>query len=370
MIKLSDVVYYSHNDVSDPNKVLDKHAPSLGFGDFIKDKVSIQFIKHMGYEGTIKNNEIDIIFFKRPNSFWQIPFKTHKYIKEQQPDIIIVEGLIFPIQLIALKKILKKRCKIIVQHHGEKPFKGVKKYFQKVADPYVDAYMFTSNGNAQVWIDKKIIKDINKCVEIPEASTYFFPLNRQESKAKLELLGNDNLLWVGRLNANKDPLTVLKAFGEYLKINSAAKLYMVYQTEELLPEIEKKISTNNLLRDAIILVGKKEHGELQEWYSAADFFVSGSHSEGSGYALLEAMSCGCIPIVTNIPSFNKITDNGNCGILYEPGNANDLYQKLVQLNKLSREEFCNKMLEHVKNKLSFKTIADQTYQLCQQLISK
>ena len=48
-------------------------------------------------------------------------------------------------------------------------------------------------------------------------------------------------------------------------------------------------------------------------------FVSGSHSEGSGYALIEAMSAGVVPVVTDIPSFRAIA--GDCGARWPPGDA-------------------------------------------------
>ena len=127
MIKLIDVVYYSHNNLKDPIQVLEKHAPTLGFAKDISHKVDIQFIKHMNCEDERIINGVKYTFFKRPNRFRQIPVKTHTYIKRQQPDVILVEGLIFPLQVIALRLKLGRNCKIIAQHHGEKPYRNIKK---------------------------------------------------------------------------------------------------------------------------------------------------------------------------------------------------------------------------------------------------
>ena len=73
---------------------------------------------------------------------------------------------------------------------------------------------------------------------------------------------------------------------------------MIYQTEELLVEIKNIIEKEN--KNAIQLVGNIPHNEMLYWYNSADFIISGSHYEGSGTAVCEAMSCGCIPITTNI----------------------------------------------------------------------
>ena len=57
--------------------------------------------------------------------------------------------------------------------------------------------------------------------------------------------------------------------------------------------------------------------------NAADLLVSGSHREGSGFALIEAMACGLPPVVTDIPSFRALT-GGAVGRLWRRGDATDL----------------------------------------------
>ena len=43
---------------------------------------------------------------------------------------------------------------------------------------------------------------------------------------------------------------------------------------------------------------------------AADLFVLGSHREGSGYSLIEALACGLPPVVTDIHAFRTLTGCG------------------------------------------------------------
>jgi glycosyltransferase involved in cell wall biosynthesis len=47
------------------------------------------------------------------------------------------------------------------------------------------------------------------------------------------------------------------------------------------------------------------------------------------------MSCGCIPILTRIDSFKKMTNNESCGLLFEVGNSASLvtaFQKAINMN--------------------------------------
>lgn len=370
MIKLIDLNYHTHSNLSNPEEVLELQKASIGFVDFIKEKLSIQLIKHLNYEGEKCFDGVKYVFFKSKNKFLHIPFKTHRYIQKQNADIILIQGLIFPLQLIALKLILPKKAKIIVQHHGEKPFPGIKKYFQKIADHFIDRYLFTGRENADGWIDKKIIKNKKKCSELLEASTFFTEKDKMKCSRLLSFKGNQNFLWVGRLNKGKDPMTVINAFEKYIVIYPDACLFMIFQTEELFPVIKEKLEENEHLKKAVILKGKVNHDKLETWYNAADFFISASQKEGSGYALIEAMSCGCIPIVSRIPSFKKITDDGKFGFLFEPGNSESLLKILLNLEIIDQQELSISILDHFNRSLSFKSIADNLFSICERLTKK
>ncbi|MBS1742136.1 MAG: glycosyltransferase family 4 protein [Bacteroidetes bacterium] len=368
MIKVINIVYYCHNDYDHPKQVLAKHAPSLGFVPFIKDRIDIQFVKHLNFEGIEKADDVTYAFFRSINRFWFIPFTTHRYIKKQSPQVIIVEGMIFPLQVIFLKLMLGKRVKIIVQQHNDRPFSGIRRICQRLADQCIDRYIFTSLQDAQEWVDTKIIKSINKCNEVLEASTYFQKKDKTASRQKTGVSGTYSFLWVGRLDPVKNPMVVLRAFQEYLHVNTDARLYMIYQSGSEINRVEKIISENKELKAAVKLVGKIAHDELEYWYSAADFYISGSSREATNYSLLEAMACGCIPIVTDIPSFRKITGEGESGLLYPAGNVAALVQIFKNLHAINREQFSAEVLHYFKTNLSFKNIADDTIRVIEQVM--
>jgi glycosyltransferase involved in cell wall biosynthesis len=357
MIRVVDVVFHHHHEFDDPLQVLSLHGPAIGFAEYIGEPINIRFVKHLNHEGNTKIKGIHYTFFKGNNRFWHIPVKTNRYIRDLRPDVVIIEGLIFPLQTILLKIKLGKNCKIIVQHHGEKHFSGIKGWFQKFADRYVGTYLFTSRDNAVDWINNGIIDDGKKVWEVQEASTHFVRQDILESRNRTGIQGNNNFLWVGRLDANKDPITVLKAFEKYYVEHDDAKLFMIFQNEEWLPEIELLLLQSKIPAGAINLVGRVKHEELPYWYSAASFYISGSHQESCGYSLLEAMACGCIPIVTAIPSFVKITQNGKYGFLYPPGNSEALLSIFNSLHSINIETDSQRIENYFRDNLSFKNIA-------------
>ena len=363
---LIDLNFHSNIGFKDVAEILEKQKPALKFSKYLKNEMV--FIKHADLQEIRTIENIKYIFFKKRNGLFSIPFKTFKYLRKQHFKIILVQGFIFPFQLILLKIFLNKKAKIIVQHHGELPFTGIKGMLQRISLSLIDACLFTSIENSIIWKERKLIPNSCSCFEVLEASTDFKWLNKKEVlKNELGMRGQFNYLWVGRLNSNKDPLTVIRAFSAYHKINPAARLYMIYQDVSLLSEIKEFISAEDLT-PIINLIGSIPYKELEKWFNAADFYISGSHKEGSGYALIEAMACGCIPIVTDIPSFRKITDKGRFGFLYEAGNENDLLLKLKESSQIDCDTFSEKIVEHFNSELSYSSIARDLDRICNLLL--
>jgi glycosyltransferase involved in cell wall biosynthesis len=374
-LTIIELNYHCHDTVS-VAEVVQLHWPSSGYLHLLKEKADVQFVKHLQQSTAQTIDGVPYLFFKRRNRFWQIPFATHRYIKQQKPDVVLVQGLVFPLQVIALKWLLGKRTLLIAQHHGEKPptgwGAGIKGWLQRRADTCIAAYTFTALGNAEPWLEAKIIARADKCVEVLEAAPTIEKLDKTLSQQQTVIKGSPSFLWVGRLNHNKDPLTVLMAFSDYLLQNPAARLYMIYnQTDaQLMNLIKQMLQVNAKLGAAVQLVGEVAKAEMAQWYSAADYYVSASHREGSGYALLEAMHCGCIPVVTDIPTFSKITDGGKLGFLYPPSNPNNLLQVLLGLEGVDKKNLSAAVLIHAQEKLSHEAIAGEMVGLVERLKGK
>lgn len=348
---------YSHNFHS-PGSWLKRTDLYTGMQEQLAIDNEVINIKQIDYQGNYIHNGVDhrfVRFYKKRTFF---PLRLNRYIARQEPDIMVIQGLHHPVQVILLSWVLPRKTKLMLQHHAEMPFSGWKRSIQKLADKFVDAYLFTSKQISEDWVKKSIISSNKKIYEVMEVSSRFYPFEKKIACTKTGVCGNPVFLWVGRLNANKDPLTVVNAFLRFTDAEPGARLYMFFHTEELRSEIERLILINNAC-DKIILKGHVEKEELLDWYNSADFFLSGSHYEGSGTALCEAMSCGCVPIVTDIPSFRMITGNGDCGCLYPPGDEQALLEALLQTKSLDLPQHRTRALNYFNSNLSFPAIAQQ-----------
>jgi glycosyltransferase involved in cell wall biosynthesis len=349
--------YVSSPEFNQPEDWLKRINGYTGILESLSTTNTVIGIERINYNGVYNQNGVTYYFTRLKNKKNYFPWRLHRLIKKLKPDVVFINGFIFPLQIIQLRLTLGNSIRIIVLHRAERPFLGVKKYFQKLADRCVNAYLFTSAEFGRRWMESGIIKEPKKIYEVIQASSVFHAADKLIARSALAISCSRIFLWVGRLDDNKDPLTVVKAFIEFLPFQPSSKLYMIYQSEELLQEVINLVREDTKTADAIKFVGKVVHEQLQNWYNSVDFIISGSHYEGSGVAVCEAMSCGCIPVVTNIASFRKMTGPGKCGLLYKPGSHKDLLAVLLQTIELNFEKEREKTLEQFENELSFKAIA-------------
>lgn len=353
------IVFVSYNyspDIHSPDEWIERIKFYVGWLECLANEYEITRVEQINYEGEFVHNGVKYYCIdggKKKNYF---PAKLNAFVKSLDPGIVVVSSFMFPLQLLQLRKSLGKKVKIIVQHHAEKPFKGIKKWMQYLASLKTDAGIFASKDIAGEWVEKGNLSSKIKRFEIVGGTSVFFPIDKEIARSKTGIKEAQVHLWVGRLNENKDPLTAVNAFLKFSSIVPDAKLYMIYHTDDLLAEIKSLLSQNEY-GSRVTLVGKIQHAELLYWFNSADFFLSASHYEGSGTALCEAMSCGCIPVVTDIPSFRMIS--GDLGLLYEPGNKSELLSALQRSVGLNSVEQRKKVLEYFNKELSFEAIAEK-----------
>ncbi|MDB5230294.1 MAG: hypothetical protein JWN76_1099 [Chitinophagaceae bacterium] len=334
------IVFLNYNylpQYEDPYKWIARISPFIIVLEELAKNQEVHYVGQIGYEGRLKLNNVNYTFVNpRKNSLF--PLRLHQIVQKIDPEIILIPGFHFPLQVLQLRFLVGKSPKIVQEYHADKPGRIFRKLLQKLAARFITSYHFTSIDSAREWIEAGIIHK-KKCIEISSASVSFNQKNKFQCRKKLNISTTDlAFLWVGRLNENKDPLTVLDGFEKYSFENASAKMYMIYQGGEMLEQVKNRITTSPTLSKTVELVGEIIHDELATWYRAADVFISGSHREGGSLSLLEALSCGCIPVVTKIPAAMKVIDDGRYGFYYEAGNADDLLKTLLQLPSLPDEE--------------------------------
>jgi glycosyltransferase involved in cell wall biosynthesis len=369
MIRLVDITFHTNNEYADTAALLKAQQASLFYIGAIQNKLQVQVVKHVSAGTEIIENE-PVKFFTGKNKRGYIAGETIAYLKKINPDVIIVHGLGFPLQIMRLRMIFGAGTKLIAWHHAEQPPRWPAKIMYWLADKCISRYLFTSQGNAAGWINAGIIGHQNKVAELPPTLTVFNRLDKKISKQETGMGDGIHYLWVGRLEQVKDPLTVIDAFAQFVATHPEARLHMIFSAGSLLPAIKNRLQTDPALGNHIFLHGKVANDMLPGWYSAADFFISSSLREAGSVTILEAMACGCIPMVSSIPASLKVTGNGEYGLQYEAGNAADLVRTLVNSTIIDREMFAEKAYAWFTNEFSVEAVAGKLSAVCESVQRK
>jgi glycosyltransferase involved in cell wall biosynthesis len=266
-------------------------------------------------------------------------------IRAARPDVVHVHGLGWSRLLLALRAV---DAPVVAQHHGELPFTGRARWGHRLVRAWVDAYLFTGAafGQERPWIDAGVISDTAKCLEVLEAASLL-----PDAPVAAAVTGSPCVLWVGRLIAGKDPLAAIDAF---VKADLPhGELHMLATDRALESSVVERIAAAGAVASRIHLHPAVPHDEIGGWYAAADVFLSTSRHEGSSYSLIEAMTLGCVPVVTAIPPHLSIIDE--VGRHFPVGDAGAAGAALAVAASMAREP----ILARGRTALSWGSVAEQ-----------
>lgn len=269
-----------------------------------------------------------------------------------RPDLVHVQGLSFPLQTRSLARALPG-VPILVQDHADRPPPRWKRPLHRWGLAPIAGAAFTTRCQAAPFVEAGVLRRGLPVFEVLESSSRFTPGDATEARRRTGLVGDPCLLWLGRLDGNKDPLTVLAAFDRALDALPDARLWCCYTGAPLLEMVRARLAADARLGERVRLLGAVPHATIQKLLRAADFLVLGSHREGSGYAVIEALACGTTPLVTDIPSFRRITEGGAFGALSPPGDAETMARALVEWAARDRVALRRAARAHFERALSF-----------------
>jgi len=250
--------------------------------------------------------------------------------------------------LARLAAVLNKTPIVIHTIHGfafNDFMNGLKKnffiYLEKLLAKWTDVLITVSNLNKKKIIDLNIAHE-NKIKNIYSGIDLSLFTNKRNDEFRKELnLENDHLLLgsVGRLSNQKDPITMIEAFGIISKPFPNAHLALVGDGE-LKGKILEKIDQLKL-NDRIHLTGNKNN----PWsvYHSMDLFIMSSIYEGLGRSITEALSCGVPVVCTDVEGVPEIVRDNITGILVRPKDSNKLADAIIRT--LNDMETAKKMAE-------------------------
>ncbi len=286
------------------------------------------------------------------------PRRAIRRIGQLAPDVIHFHGLILAVPLFWLSLYLGRHGPPIIGHyHGGFPSrKPLLRPLQAFSLRRLGRALFTTVAHAQPFFEAGFLHPC-QVEELMEVSTAFRRQPRAAAQALTGMTGSPVFLWAGRLHPVKDPLTALRGFARIQAVWTDAHLYLTYLTDELLPEMQRFLDEHPALAAHVHFWGRRPHAEMEALFNSADFFLQASRREYGGYAALEAMACGAIPVVTDIPSFRQMTGNGRYGILFPPGDRDTLARRVLAVEPGAIPALATAVQERFDREFSYPAMA-------------
>lgn len=249
-------------------------------------------------------------------------------------------------------------------------FKGfIKWQIQKKLLGFADAILTDSKASA---------RDITSIAGISKAKVNVIPLGVNEEFKKLDKnetskvknkfnLPDKYLLYVGDINYNKNIPGLIHSFCRIRKEFPDVGLVLVgegfVRPSPSLYDINILIKSLKI-EDSVHILGSVELKDLAGLYNLAALYIQLSFDEGFGLPVLDALACGCPVLCSSAGSLPEIA--GNCAILVDPNNIEDIQNKLLAALKNDHKILIEKGIKRAKS-YTWQKCADCTVEVYKQL---
>jgi glycosyltransferase involved in cell wall biosynthesis len=131
------------------------------------------------------------------------------------------------------------------------------------------------------------------------------------------------------LKTEYNHIIILQAVARLIEAEIPIKLIIVgdgYLKEPLI-QLTHKLD----IQDSVVFTGRIDNRDLPELLRDSNIYVSMPDTEGVSASLFEAMACGCFPIVTDHEANRSWINDGENGLLIEPGKDKELSEAILKV---------------------------------------
>src|SRR3954454_4064990 len=215
-------------------------------------------------------------------------------VRALRPTVGHLQGLGFP----HARRLCGGGAVVLAQDHLDRVPAGWRRWEQRRALGRIDGALFTAAGMAWPFFEAGVLPPGLPVFEVLEATSHFTPGDAGEARRRTGIGGDPCVLWLGRLDANKDPLTILDAVHRVIPALPGIRLWMCHGAAPLEGQVRARLAAQPELAARVTLLGRVPHAQVEHLCRAADLFVQGSRREASSFSVLESLACGATPLVT------------------------------------------------------------------------
>lgn len=157
----------------------------------------------------------------------------------------------------------------------------------------------------------------------------------------------ENIIYSNRLHKQLYNIDkIIKAFEVFKKGHSNESNWklVIGAVGEETENLKMQVAQSSVKED-VEFIGWVDKNTNELWYSKSKIWVSIPDSDATSISLLEAMACGCIPIVSALPANKEWIEDGVNGLIVEHLDSEFISRaleldenKLIEMNKLRIEK--------------------------------
>jgi glycosyltransferase involved in cell wall biosynthesis len=279
-----------------------------------------------------------------------------------------------------LKTNPEKRKNVVIRSHT--PFGLLRHYFNKTELKGVDTWFaFEREKKCFNWAG--IITTPSKDLKLRICDMYSIDQDKVQvipnlldtnhfSQKDMKDSQDFTILHVGRFERAKGVETLIKAFIAISKKFDNIKLINVGIPRG--PSFNKcmDLLKKNKLDQKVIFTGFVDYLDLPEFYAKSDIVIVPSEIyESFSYTVAQGMACGKPVIASKIGGIPETTNYGNAALLFEPGNVDQLTNKIERLytNTDIREEFGRKARKYIVDYCSIDSLKEKYIEFYQSILN-
>ena len=281
------------------------------------------------FRNRIHRNDVEVYALnKKPGNDFFAYWRLWRLLRRLEPDIVHTRNLGTIEYVLPAKLAGVKYC--VHGEHGRDmtDIDGTNTKYIKLRQFYswfINHFIAVSKDleqwlNKIVSIEKSKISQIYNGVNITRFGTKTYrDINDEKNKLSKFVIGS-----VGRLQAEKDQSTLVKAFEIFQQKYSNAELHLVGDGPDR--GVLEDLVTSLGLMDKVVFHGRCDN--VPQLMSMLDVFVLPSLGEGVSNTILEAMSCGLPVIATNVGGNPELVEDGVTGYLVDAASPVAIAQAL------------------------------------------
>jgi phosphatidylinositol alpha-1,6-mannosyltransferase len=262
---------------------------------------------------------------------------TIREIHFWKPDVVNSHWLL-PQGFVAALACKLTRTKHVATVHGGDVFTLNSPLFRKLKKFAINhSSLVTVNSS----VTEKVTKELAPDTQTPflKLPTGILPLPILDKtkitvlRARLQKKSEEKLiLFVGRLSEEKGVREAIQATAKLIEAGTSVRLVVIGEGHE--KEVFQKLVDELNINQHVDFLGWVENIDIYYYFAACDVFVGPSKRssdgwiEAQGLTFVEAMLAGCPVIGSNSGGIPDAVQDGKTGWLVEPGNKNELADKI------------------------------------------